>query len=124
GIDVFNFPQGRSDNTYQFADALTWTRLRHTIRVGADFRRTQLNSFADRNSRPLLIFGYGEVSSDCQQAFSCSYATSDGLLHGTDLATLGAPSGFLQAISTQSVPDSAIGLRMGQIDLFAQDDWK
>jgi Carboxypeptidase regulatory-like domain/TonB dependent receptor-like, beta-barrel len=124
GIDVFNFPQGRSDNTYQLADALTWTRLRHTIRVGADFRRTQLNSFADRNSRPLLIFGYGEVSSDCIQTFGCSFATSDGLLHGTDLATLGAPSGFLQAISTQSTPDSSIGLRMGQIDFFAQDDWK
>jgi hypothetical protein len=124
GIDVFNFPQGRVDNTFQIAEALTFTRKNHQIRTGVDFRRTQLNSFADRNSRPQLVFGYGEIDSSCTQAFGCPYATSDGLLHGTDLASLGAPGGFLQAISTQAVPDSSIGLRMGQVDFFLQDDWK
>lgn len=123
GIDVFNFPQGRTDNTYQVAESITLTRTKHTIRAGADFRWTQLNSFADRNSRPLLIFGYGEVTSDCRPGL-CSFATDDGLLRGTDLAALGAPSGFLQAINTQRTPDSSIGLRMGQGDFFAQDDWR
>jgi hypothetical protein len=124
GIDVFNFPQGRVDNTFQLAEAITLTRKNHQIRGGIDFRRTQLNSFADRNSRPQLIFGYGEIDSSCTEPFGCPYATSDGLLHGTDLASLGAPAGFLQAISTQAVPDSSIGLRMGQADFFLQDDWK
>ncbi len=124
GIDVFNFPQGRVDNTLQIADALTWVREKHTIRAGFDFRHTQLNSFADRNSRPLLIFGYGEVSSDCVERFGCDFATPDGLLTGTDLASLAAPAGFLQALSTQPTPDSTIGLRLGQIDAFVQDAWK
>jgi Carboxypeptidase regulatory-like domain/TonB dependent receptor-like, beta-barrel len=124
GIDVFNFPQGRVDNTFQIAEALTFTRKSHQIRGGVDFRRVQLNSFADRNSRPQLVFGYGEIDSDCTEPFGCPYATGDGLLHGTDLASLGAPSGFLQAISTQPSPDSSIGLRMGQADFFLQDNWK
>jgi hypothetical protein len=124
GIDVFNFPQGRTDNTYQIAEALTWTMQRHTFKAGVDFRRTQLNSFADRNSRPLLLFGYGEISTGCTGVSACPFATDDGFLHGTDLASLGAPSGFLQAISTQPTPDSTIGLRMAQVDFFFQDDWK
>ncbi len=124
GIDVFSFPQGRVDNTLQIAEAVTRSWQRHTIRAGVDVRLTQLNSFADRNSRPLLMFGYGEVASLCNEAFGCPFATSDGLLRGTDLASLGAPSGFLQAISTQATPDSTIGLRLGQIDLFVQHDWK
>ncbi len=30
-----------SENRYQFADTLTWTRGKHTLKIGADFTRTQ-----------------------------------------------------------------------------------
>jgi hypothetical protein len=33
-----NMPQQRFDNTYQFFDALSYTRGKHTLRVGADLR--------------------------------------------------------------------------------------
>ena len=124
GIDVFNFPQGRVDNTWQVSDFVTWTREKHTVKVGFDIRRTGLDSFADRNSRPLLLFGYGFVSQGCLINLTCPFGTEDGLLRGTDTAALGAPSGFLQALNTQ--PDASSRIRLGftQYDVFVQDDWK
>lgn len=124
GVDVFNFPQGRVDNTFQLADVITKTASRHTLKFGLEARRSQLNSFMDRNSRPLLIFGYGEISPVCQLDPFCIFATTDGRLRGTDLAALGAHSGLLQSISTEPEPDTTIGLRLLQGDLFFQDDWK
>ena len=124
GIDVFNFPQGRVDNTFQFSDFVTWARERHTTKVGVDIRRSQLNSFSDRNSRPLLLFGAGSVASGCLNNPRCPFATSNGQLNGTDLAALGAPAGFLQTISTQPVADTTIGLRLTQYDFFVQSDWR
>ncbi len=124
GVDVFNFPQGRVDNTFQASEFLTRAWARHTLKFGFDIRRSQLNSYSDRNSRPLVQFGYGRVSSTCMANPTCPFATSDGLLRGTDLAALGAPAGFLQTISTPDYPDTTIGLRITQYDIFAQDDWK
>ncbi len=127
GIDVFNFPQGRVDNTYQLSDFVTLTGTRHTWKVGFDFRRTELNSFSDRNSRPLLYFGNGRIAdtsdSGCSPAV-CIFGFEEPLLLGTDLAALGTPAGFLQTISTQASPDSSIGLRFTQYDFFVQHDWK
>jgi len=124
GIDVYNFPQGRADNTFQVSDFLTRTTTAHSLKFGFDIRRSQLNSFADRNSRPLLMFGYGKVSMGCMSDPDCIFATEDGWLRGADLAALGAPSGFLQTISTDPYPDTTIGLRFTQYDFFVQEDWK
>src|SRR5581483_2670514 len=57
GADSYLFPQGRVNNTYQIADTLTFFSGAHTFTLGADIRRTQLNSFLDRNFRPQIIFG-------------------------------------------------------------------
>ena len=122
GIDVFNFPQGRVDNTFQFSDSVTLTGERHTTKFGFDIRRSQLNSFSDRNSRPLVVFGNGTVSSGCMANPLCPFATPDGRLEGTDLAALGAPAGFLQTISTSPAADTTIGLRYSQFDFFLQTD--
>src|SRR5262249_42709830 len=63
GVDVFNFPQQRVNNTYQAADELTLRRREHTFILGADIRRTELNSLLPRNARPLLNFtGAPQVS--------------------------------------------------------------
>ena len=123
GIDVYNFPQGRVDNTYQLSDFVTRVANRHIVKAGFDIRYSQLNSFADRNSRPLIVFGYGEVGEECQSNPFCPFATADGMLHGTDLASFGAPSGVLQALSTDPAADTTIGLRLTQYDFFLQDDW-
>jgi hypothetical protein len=124
GIDVFNFPQGRVENTYQVSDFVTRTSGRHVVMWGFDLRRSELNSFNDRNSRPLLHFAPGLISGGCQSNPLCLFATPDGLLRGTDTVALGAPAGFLQNISTQEIPDSSLGLSLSQLDLFVRDDWR
>ena len=124
GVDVYNFPQGRVDNTYQVSDFVTRIGNTHITKAGFDIRHSQLNSFTDRNSRPLMIFGYGKVGSTCIQNPFCPFATLDGALHGTDLAAFGAPSGLLQALSTDPSADTTIGLRLTQYDFFIQDDWR
>ncbi len=124
GIDVFNFPQGRVSNTFQLSDFVTWSGQRHTLKFGFDFRRSQLNSFSDRNARPQVFFGFGEINQSCIGNPTCPLDLEGGFLRGTDLASLGAPSGFLQAISGREIADSTIGLNISQYDFFVQDDWK
>jgi hypothetical protein len=59
GVDVFNFPQNRVNDTFQFADTVRISTARnHNIAFGADIRRTKLDSDLPRNSRPLITF-YG-----------------------------------------------------------------
>jgi hypothetical protein len=123
GVDVYNFPQGRVDNTYQVSDFVTRIFDDHIVKAGFDIRHSQLNSFADRNSRPLMLFGYGEVEAGCFRALFCPFP-SEGGLHGTDLAALGAPSAVLQALSTVPLADTTIGLRTTQYDFFVKDDWE
>ncbi len=124
GIDVFNFPQGRVDNTFQLADNLIWIRGNHNLQFGFDIRHYQLTSFADRNSRPAFVFGSGLVAPACAANPGCPFATEDGLLRGTDLASLGAPAGVLQSLSTGPVADTTIGLRFTHYDFFVQDEWR
>lgn len=38
-------PQGRTQNTFQYADKLSWVTGRHTIKFGVDFNRYQAPSF-------------------------------------------------------------------------------
>src|SRR5262249_34569250 len=63
------------------------------------------------------------VGSTCRLNPFCDFATDDGVLRGTDLAALGAPSGVLQALSTDPSADTTIGLRFTNYDFFFQDDW-
>ncbi|MFY9574120.1 MAG: carboxypeptidase-like regulatory domain-containing protein, partial [Blastocatellia bacterium] len=45
GVDVFNFPQGRTNNTFEYADTLILNKGRHRLIGGFDIRRSHLNSF-------------------------------------------------------------------------------
>ena len=56
GVDVFNFPQNRVNNTYQIADTLNVRAGRHSLAFGTDIRRAELNSDLPRNSRTLITF--------------------------------------------------------------------
>lgn len=134
GVDVFNFPQGRANNTYQFADAFIYRfGQRHKLTAGFDLRRTQLNSFLDRNFRPLAVFsgaldiptfsGLPIIPSAGLNPFSTTCLGPDGKTNcfyfGADFLALGAPTGFFQ---TQAlVPDSTIGLRYWQTNFFLSD---
>ena len=73
GVDVFNFPQRRVNNTYQLADTMTVRMGNHNLTFGADVRRSELNSELPVNSRPLITFaGAPRVTTNQQGGFALS----------------------------------------------------
>src|SRR5262245_8150388 len=134
GIDPFLFPQGRVNNTFQIADTVSLFRGSHIFQFGGDIRRTQLNSFLDRNFRPQVIFGgTTDFSGDIPlnpgsllpvEAQRLSrYGTTPGFFSGADLAAVGVPTGIFQSLSI-GAPDTTIGLRLWQYNFFLNDTWR
>jgi Carboxypeptidase regulatory-like domain/TonB dependent receptor len=132
GVDVFNFPQGRTNNLFQYADTLIFNLRKHRLTAGFDIRRSHLNSFLDRNFRPLAVFsGAVDVagltlplqerlpqligrngSPVCVEA-ACFYI-------GRDYLAAGAATGFFQTLSNGG-DDSNIRLRYWQYNFFLSD---
>lgn len=136
GLDVTLFPQGRVNNTYQFADTVAWTRGRHAFRFGADLQRTQLNSFLDRDYRAKVHFG-GTPDLSGLSVFDPIFTPGSvlfrdlsqsgptpGYFRGADLAALALPTAITQSLRTDSPPDASIGLRFWQLNFFATDQWR
>lgn len=127
GLDVYLFPQARVNNTIQMADTLTWFRGNHNFKFGADIRRTQLNSFLNRNFRPQVVFGGSIDQSNLFNSPTPNLSRSGptpGFFSGADLAALGIPTGIFQTLSPTGNPDSTIGLRFWQYNVFFNDNWK
>jgi len=123
GVDVFNFPQRRVNNTYQFADQLTLDFGKHTLTFGTDNRRTELNSELPRNARPLITFG-GAPRLIFQNGVSRFPTSNDPnpVISPIDLAAIGAPNNLFLTLTTGS--DDSISLRSYQLNFFAQHDWR
>jgi hypothetical protein len=60
GVDSFGesniIPQGRTQNTFQYGDTVSWVRGRHTFKFGADVIRYQSPSVFDANFRGTFVF--------------------------------------------------------------------
>ena len=115
GVDVFNFPQRRVNNTYQVADNMTWRKGRHQFAFGTDIRRTELNSDLPRNSRTLVTFNGAPVFDFNAGEFTNTF------VRPVDFAAAGAPSGVFLSVARE---DSAINLRYYQFNFFGQDEWR
>lgn len=110
GVDVFNFPQERTNNTFQLADTLRAQLSSHLLSFGTDIRRTFLDSNLPRNSRPLVTFNSG-------------LRTNGTFASPLDLAAAGAATGFFQTL-TGSGNDARINLSYYQLNFFVQDEWR
>jgi len=119
GVDVFNFPQRRVNNTYQVADTMTYSVGVHRLAFGLDTRRTELNSELPRNARPLITFN-GAPEIDFTPQGTLVY--SSRFIRPETLASASAASGFSQTLARGG--ESSIGLRFYQLDFFAQDEWR
>lgn len=114
GVDVLNFPQQRVNNTFQFANTLFWQGGAWRLIVGADVRRTQLNSQLERNFRPAVVFN---GAPDIAELRGVSPRSPNGFYLGSDFAAAGAPTSFVQTLALR--PDSTLALRYWQSDAFA-----
>ena len=133
GVDVFNFPQQRTNKTYQFANTFLHDHGQHRITTGFDIRRTHLDSNLERNFRPLVIFNGAKnlsreanLITDAQrsaitQVLGTNFLQSKFLL-GSDLVSVGSPNGFFQ--SQRLVPSTSINLRYWQAGFFLMDQIK
>jgi hypothetical protein len=120
GVDVFNFPQRRVNNTYQIADTLTLRAAGHSLAFGTDIRRSELNSELPRNSRPLVTFaGAPELAFDDANE---TFTFTGRYVRPETLAAASAPSGFFQTLALDG--ESAINLRFYQLNYFGQDSWR
>jgi hypothetical protein len=135
GVDVYNFPQRRVNNTYQLADTMTIResgRTAVTYTFGADIRRSELNSALPRNSRPLITF-FGSTSlrndpANPAQGGCAGVCEVDPnripYIPATWLAAAGVPSGFFQSLAAPGREDGAIRLRYYQYNFFGQEDFR
>jgi hypothetical protein len=99
GFDNFGtsdiLPQGRTQNTFQYLDTVSWVKGRHTIKVGADFNRYQSPSTSD-------FFTRGQIS----------FASVADFQNGN-------PSGYLQQVGNFTRHNFALDAFM-----FVQDDYR
>jgi hypothetical protein len=130
GVNSLLFPQGRTNNTFQFADTMSWHWHNHFLKFGADIRRIQLNSFQDRLYRPQVNFSYGLAALlDLEMLrggftyafFSKLRSQKYAVLSGVQLATLPMPGSILQTL-TADAPNSRIGLRITEYSFFLNDN--
>jgi hypothetical protein len=107
----FQGPQGRADNTFQYLDNMSWTRGRHYMKFGGEFRTYAQNQVFDFiNNGYVFIDGSG---------------TALGLV--PQIAGLTAPlNDFANGFATFYAQNSASrpGYRTRSANLFVQDDWK
>ncbi|HEX8457029.1 MAG TPA: TonB-dependent receptor [Pyrinomonadaceae bacterium] len=123
GVDVFNFPQHRVNNTYQVADELKWRVGAHNLNFGIDVRRSELNSDLPRNSRPLVSFDGAPRLIVEDDAFRLPTAADPNpFIRPEDLAAVGAASNFYLTLNRTA--DARNSLRYYQLNFYAQDAWR
>ncbi len=118
GVDVFNFPQTRTNQTFQYADTFFYEAGKNRFAMGLDTRRINLDSLLDRNTRPLAVFR-GAADLFGSPIVSNGNAELGLLYFGRDFAAVGAPTGFFQTLSTG--PDSGTNLRYWETAYFFSD---
>ncbi len=102
------------DQTFSYSDNVVWTYGKHTWRWGGDFRRIQLNTEGDSNSRGSFIFtglNTSQLDSSGKAIAGTGYDFADFLL------------GFAQQTSVQYGANN-YHFRGNSWDLYLQDEWK
>ncbi|HKQ08997.1 MAG TPA: carboxypeptidase-like regulatory domain-containing protein [Blastocatellia bacterium] len=129
GVNATTFKQERTNNTFQYADSMSWSVGDHAMKFGADIRRLQLNSLLERNYRPQVVFSDGLLTLGTLNPappptfFAFTPGAGPVFLSGLELAALGLPSSIFQTI-TAGPPDSTTGLRLTEYNFFFNDNWR
>ena len=122
--EATNLPQDRHDNTFEWADSLSWTTGRHTIKFGTEIRRFGENFLFDASARGTLNF---------TPFFTAQTATTAA---GVVNAVSGTGNAFadllLGDVNTANVSRSfagpsastVAGLRQTSYNFFGQDDFR
>jgi hypothetical protein len=110
GAQGFSVPRGRTSQTYQILDNLTWLHGRHTMKFGGEFRRASIANFNDNLERGIInLYPVGLDSNPVVDALANFYLG-------------GAPDGnyFVLALTG----DTHRTTRNNGLAFFAQDDFR
>lgn len=99
---------------FNYNDSLTWIKGRHTVKIGGDILRRQLNLY-----RPLAGKGYFQLAGNGNSP--CCGSGSGHTDTGYEVADLFA--GFVDAYS-HGTPFGMVGTRSWENGFFAQDDFR
>jgi outer membrane receptor protein involved in Fe transport len=99
--------------TYQLVDNITWTRGRHALTFGGDFRHVQDNADTSNTPYGVLNFNGSETANNGVNA-----PATEGGFDGADFI-LGVPS---SVTTPEGVPLTAA--RQWRVFTYAQDNWK
>jgi Carboxypeptidase regulatory-like domain/TonB dependent receptor-like, beta-barrel len=109
---------GATEDVFQWTDHLSWTRGRHTLKLGGDVRRDSY--FQDTNFAGNPTFNFtGQFS--CRGVDSQGVEVAGSRIRGCAIADY--LLGFPLTVSA-SVGDSRQNLRNIFMGLYVQDDWK
>jgi len=122
--EATNLPQDRHDNTFEWADSLSWTIGRHTLKFGAEVRRFQENFLFDSSARGTLTFNpfyTAQVSTTSAGIINAVTNTGNSI---ADLL-LGYPYTANVSRSFAGLSASTVaGLRQTSTNLYVQDDFR
>ena len=103
------------DNSYEFDEALTWNKGRHTWQFGGGHRRQEFNAYYFSNAAADFSFD-NDLTSAGNNASGNPIDPNSGS---------GAASFFLGAATNGTVGGPQVaGMRARYWDMYAQDDWK
>ena len=109
-VGCFQYSPSRpKTNTYQYMDTLAWTKGTHSLKVGADVRRSHMNGIQFPNARGAYSFG-GGMTRDPQKTVGTGQGIADFLMGYVGSASL-----------TIGKNDNDIRFLHGAF--FLQDDW-
>jgi hypothetical protein len=112
---AFDFPQGRNVTQYQFIDDISWSKGKHSLKFGGNFRRYDITDYAFSvlNNPEVLI---GDVTGNSGVVVGDPNYSDGGVLdffNGTALQTRqNFPSRLTQPVA------------LWGLGMYAQDEWK
>ena len=122
--EATNLPQDRHDNTFEWADSLSWTTGRHSLKFGTEIRRFGENFLFDASTRGTINFNpfySAQVSTTAAGVVNAVTGTGNAI---ADLL-LGAPYTASVSRSFAGINANTVaGLRQTSTNLFAQDDYR
>jgi hypothetical protein len=102
------YPVGGISNTYQLQDSLSWTVGEHALKIGAEYRRLQMNG-------PFDLYVNGEYAFVAFAAGSTNNPALEDFLKAKPLIYLG---------TRPELSNSDRGLRQNWLSGYVQDDWR
>lgn len=112
GASAYSIPRARTSQTAQLLDNFSFTQGKHTLKLGAEYRRAIVNSYNDNLERGLL-----DVNSETDDNGDNLYAT-DSVVNMLVSYYLGDVSASIDAGNTQR---TTVNNNFG---IFAQDDYR